>query len=101
MDASDDPLGHRTNELAAQRLQCYRGCAIVHLQHLKFETNPTLGDRHLDARNVERLLTIFEIEGCGNLEPEHRVAALINGETLSKAISQSDLTRESLLDLTI
>ncbi|CBF84447.1 predicted protein [Aspergillus nidulans FGSC A4] len=101
MDASDDPQGHQLNELTAQRLQCYQGCAIVRLQNLEFETNPLHGSLDFDERKVERLLTIFEIEGCGNLAPEHRVAALINRGTLSKAISQSGITWESLLDPTI
>lgn len=101
MDTSDNPYGHRTNELAAQRLQCYQGCAIIDFHHLKFETNPTLGSRQLDERNVERLLKIYEIEGCGNLEPEHRIAALLDQETLSKGMSQSGVTRDSLLDPTV
>lgn len=54
---------------------------------MKFEMNPMLRDRHFDERNLKRLLTIFEIEGCSSLEPEYRVGALINGETLLKAIS--------------
>jgi hypothetical protein len=61
MDAPDNPYGRRTNELAAQRLHCYRGCAIVGFNHLKFETNTTLGGRQLDEGNVDRLLKIFEI----------------------------------------
>lgn len=101
METSDDPQDLQLNELGAHRLRCYQGCAIVHLQNLKFETNPLLGDGEIDERNVERLLTIFEIEGCGNLAPEHRVAALITRETLTKAISQSGITRELLLDATI
>lgn len=100
MDASDNPLSQRTNELAAQRLQCYQGCAIIEFQHLKFEEDIFLGVRLFDEQNVQRLLKIFQIEGCGSLEPEHRVAALIDQETLSRALLQSSLTRESLLDPT-
>ncbi|KAJ5456077.1 uncharacterized protein N7458_004341 [Penicillium daleae] len=100
MDASDNPLGHRTNILAAQRLQFYQGCVIIELHRLKFELNSVLGSRSLDERNVARIHKIFEIEGCGNLEPEHRVAALIDQETLSRALLLSDLSRESLLDPT-
>lgn len=83
MDTSDNPYGHRTNELAAQRLQCYQGCAITDFHHLKFEnnlkfeTNLTLGSRQLDERNVERLLKIYETERCGIIGPEHRMAALL------------------------
>jgi hypothetical protein len=47
---------------------------------------------------VARIIRIFEIEGCGNLEPEHRVAAIISQPILSKALSKSKLTREALLD---
>ncbi|KAJ6070578.1 hypothetical protein N7467_011897 [Penicillium canescens] len=43
---------------------------------------------------------MFEIEGCGNLEPEHRVAAIIEQDVLRKALTKSNLTREDLLDPT-
>ncbi|KAJ6093611.1 hypothetical protein N7486_008900 [Penicillium sp. IBT 16267x] len=100
MDTFDNPFGHLTNELASRRLQFYQGCAIIEFQHLRFEVNAVLGIREFDERNSQRLLRIFEIEGCGNIEPEHRVAALIDQETLSRALTKSDLTRESLLDPT-
>lgn len=100
MDAYDNTFGHQTNNLAAQRLQYYQGCVVIEFQHLKFNNGFAPGSRFLDEQNVTRIIKIFEIEGCGNLEPEHRVAALVDGETLSKALSLSGLTRESILDPT-
>jgi hypothetical protein len=98
METSENILGHRTNSLALQRLQCYQGCAIIKLQHLRFDNSNILGTREAAEENVARIIRIFEIEGCGNLEPEHRVAAIISQPILSKALSKSKLTREALLD---
>jgi hypothetical protein len=98
MDTSENLLGHRTNSLAIQRLQSYQGCAIIKLQHLQFEANHLIGTREIAEKNVEKLLKMFEIEGCGNLEPEHRVCATIQQGVLGRALAKSNLTREALLD---
>lgn len=100
MDTSENLLGHRTNTLALQRLQCYQGCAIIKLQHLVFEANNLIGTREIAEKNVEKLLRMFEIEGCGNLEPEHKVSATIGQEVLRRALAKSNVTREALLDPT-
>lgn len=100
MDPSENLRGHRTNSLALQRLQSYQGCAIIKLQHLEFEANNLTGTREVAEKNVEKLLKMFEIEGCGNLEPEHRVSATIEEEVLRRALAKSNLTREALLDPT-
>lgn len=100
MDTGENPLSQRTNELAVQRLQCYQGCAAIELRNLKFDAYTVLGSRPLDEGNVNRLLDLFEIEGCGNFEPEHKIAALIDRQTLQTALSKSNLTMHSLLDPT-
>ena len=100
MEMNENPLGQRTNTLALQRLQYYQGCAIIRLQHLRFEGNDVTGTRDIAEKNVERLLRMFEIEGCGNLEPEHRVCATIEKDTLRRALEKSNITREALLDPT-
>ena len=100
METSENILGQRTNSLALQRLQCYQGCAIIKLQHLRLEDNKTIGTRGFAEENVTKILRMFEIEGCGNLEPKHRVATIIEQEVLRKALTKSNLTREDLLDPT-
>lgn len=97
----ENALGHRTNELARQRLQYYIGCAIINLNHLLFEEPcDFLGVREYNQSNVDRLIKIFEIEGCGNLEPEHRVAAVVNSNALNNALSLTGITQEQLLNPT-
>ncbi|KAJ5946390.1 hypothetical protein N7454_003229, partial [Penicillium verhagenii] len=98
MDNFERSLGERTNELAAQRLRFFQGCVIIEICHLKYESTPILGSRQLDEKNVERLKDIFEIEGCGNLEPEHKIAALIDEQTLRAGLSTSNLTSQSIKD---
>jgi hypothetical protein len=100
MDSLGHPLSQRTNELANQRLQFYQGCATIELRNLHFDASPVLGTRPLDQGNVNRLIDIFEIEGCGNLEPEHKIAALIDQQILHTALSKSNLQPHSLLDPT-
>lgn len=59
-----------------------------------------LGSRPLDKGNVDRLLDLFEIEGYGNFKPEHKIAALIDRQTLQTVLSKSNLTMHSLLNPT-
>jgi hypothetical protein len=100
MDVAENPLGDRTNALALQRLQYYQGCAIIDLRYLQFGANGLIGTREVDEGNVEKLLKDFEIEGCGNLEPEHKIAAILDQEALNKALTRSNISREALLDPT-
>ncbi|KAJ5475417.1 hypothetical protein N7539_007704 [Penicillium diatomitis] len=92
MDHAGDDFGNRINGLAAERLQFFQGCAIVDLSHLAFDTVPYHEDRNLDDKNVARILKIFKIEGCGNLEPENRVAALVDESILSQTLVDSNVT---------
>ena len=92
-----DPLGRRTNNAAHERLRYYKGCAIVNFKHLVFGDGPV---RQPSNKNLERLLKIFEIEGCANLEPEHRVAAMINLESLQRALHASNISQTALIDPT-
>jgi hypothetical protein len=95
----DNALGRQTNELARKRLQFYRGCAIVDFNHLFFEEpHEYVGVRQYDQKNVDRLIHIFEIEGCCNLEPEHRIAAVVDSSTFTNALSMTGATEEQLLD---
>ena len=71
-------LGQRADQTTQRSLRSYRGCALVDLRHLMFEDEEVLGFRPLDARDVDRLAKTHELGGCQQLEPEHRVAALIN-----------------------
>lgn len=96
-----DFLGDRTNILAVQRLQYFRGCAVIDFTHLFFEDADLLGSREYSQVNVDRLIKIFQIEGCCNLEPEHRIAAVVDSDKLKNALSISGITQEQLLDPTI
>lgn len=56
------------------RLQYYRGCAVIDFNHLLFEEpRDFLGVREYNQSNVDRLVKIFEIEGCGNVQTHEKV----------------------------
>ncbi|KAJ5664081.1 hypothetical protein N7507_004812 [Penicillium longicatenatum] len=38
--------------------------------------NGLIGTSEVDEGNVKKLLKDFEIEGCGSLEPEHKIAVI-------------------------
>ncbi|KAJ5981105.1 hypothetical protein N7481_008403 [Penicillium waksmanii] len=95
-----DLLSDRANLLAVQRLQFFRGCAVIDFNHLFFEDAALLGSREYSQDNVDRLIKIFQIEGCCNMEPEHRVAAVVDSDKLKNALSISGITQEQLLDPT-
>lgn len=98
MDLFDKPFGQRTNLLAQQRRQYYRGRAIIELRYLTIECDAILGSRPLDKRNVKRLLNIFTVEGCASLEPENRVAATINAHVLELGLAQTGIKQEDLFN---
>ena len=98
MEFASNPLGQRANLLAQQRLQFYYGNAIIEIRHLAFESDALLGSRPLDHGNVERLWNLFELEGCANLEPEHRVAATISQHTLQRGLAHTGIRQEKLFD---
>lgn len=95
-----DLLGDRANLLAVQRLQYFRGCAVIDFNHLFFEDAALLGSREYSQFNVDRLIKIFQIEGCCNMDPEHRIAAVVDSDRLKNALSISGITQEQLLDPT-
>jgi hypothetical protein len=49
MEASENLLSHRTNSLALHRLKYYKGCAIIKLQYLRFETDNLTGTRQISS----------------------------------------------------
>lgn len=100
MSSSEATLGDLANEVAYQKLQYFVGCAIIELRHLKFESLDTMGVREFDKKNFQRILNIFEIEGCANLEPEHRIAATIDQETLKNGLVYTNISQETLLNPT-
>ncbi|UDD63794.1 hypothetical protein AFCA_011053 [Aspergillus flavus] len=63
-----------------------------------FEGEEVLGSRPLDPKNVDRLAKIYEVEGCQQLEPEHRVAALIKEDILYQTIEQCNIIPNALFD---
>lgn len=93
----EQSLSDRANRLAYERLQYFKGRAVVNFKFFQFEVP---GKRHLSQKNVERLLSIFTIEGCGNLEPEHRIAVLVNSNILEQALASSGISSETLLNPT-
>ncbi|PYH98937.1 hypothetical protein BO71DRAFT_415861 [Aspergillus ellipticus CBS 707.79] len=98
MQAINDPLGQKANLLARTRLRYFRGYAIIDMRHLSFESDAILGSRSLDQTNVRRLHTIFAIEGCANLEPEHKVAATVSELTLQEGLTRTGITQEALFN---
>ena len=92
-------LGRRADQVVQERLRYYRGCAKVEVRHLAFESEHVLGSRPLDMDNVNRLVKIFNIEGCSHFEPEHRVAAIISEEILNQSLLRSNTTQEALFDI--
>ncbi|KAF2812826.1 uncharacterized protein BDZ99DRAFT_381703, partial [Mytilinidion resinicola] len=78
----------------AETRSYFRGSAKLPLRCLQFETQEMEGARTLDAKNISRLLRIYETEGCHRLEPEHRIAALINKDILAHTLRRGDGTRE-------
>ncbi|KAJ5249293.1 hypothetical protein N7468_000744 [Penicillium chermesinum] len=85
-------LGQQRNELARQRLQSFRGSAVIPFRNL------SLGDEHRNKTNISRLTKIFELEGCANLDPENRIAAVIPSDVLNEVLQKQNISNSSLMD---
>lgn len=81
-----------------QKQSCYRGRARVDLRAITFQASHVPGGRCLDAKNVERLVDIFGVEGCHRLDLEHSVSAVIDHNQLAHALERSCLEQSQLLD---
>lgn len=97
MEPTYNPLGHRANLLAQQRLQFYCGRAIIEIHHLEFESDAILGSRSLDQGIMKRLQNVFALEGCANLKPKHRVAATVSQHTLQELLAHTEIRQEDVM----
>lgn len=100
MEYASEPFGDRTNEIAQQRLRQFKGSAIIDFKYLTFLHQSMMGTRLRSSKNVERLVKVFEIEGCANLEPEHRIVVITSSVALNDALCRGNLSQAALLDLT-
>lgn len=72
--------------LVQEKTKAYCGSIKVPLHLLKHEgaeRNP----RQFDFKNVQRLITVFKLEGCLRLDPDNHVPVLISRETLNLLLS--------------
>ena len=89
---NDEAESQRFNEKRAHFL----GSAKLFLELLHFEEAPEF----LNQKNIKRLEKIFELEGCLRLDPEHHIPVIIDLETLTQSLDQSDVRRGELFTST-
>lgn len=78
-----------------ERTRAYRGSIACPLRNLRFE-NQYINPRQLDKKNIERILAIFELQGCLRLEPENSIPALIAPATLAAIVQTLPEDRRNL-----
>lgn len=81
-----------------KRKECFRGCAKVHLQHLRFEEQLDLLAQaiFLDVKNITRLEKVFDIEVFLRLDPEHHSPVVINDYDLEESCQRSGVASGEL-----
>ncbi|ROT35349.1 hypothetical protein SODALDRAFT_337370 [Sodiomyces alkalinus F11] len=87
-------LKHINNEIVSK----LQGTVKVDLASLFFAIGPEEIDE-VDKDNVERLVKIFELEGCNRLSPAHSIPGSISADVLQTALAHSSLTIENLRDV--
>lgn len=81
-------------KLEAERRIKLRGAARIRLESLHFQSNePGQADR----KNVERLKSCFQSEGCDRQNPRYHVPAIIDQQQLDFIIQSSGTSHEALL----
>ena len=73
------------NETFKEKERAYLGSAKLALHKIEFVDNPANSARPLDPKNVNRLMSIFELEGCFRLEKRNRVPVLLSEENFARA----------------
>ena len=84
------------DELAERR--SFIGLAKVDLAALDFSESIRRNHRPVSQRKIERLLAIFETEGCKRLDRSNYVHALTDGTDLQAALEQGAVSRDALRD---
>ena len=79
------------NRIYTDRRDAFIGRAKIKIVHLQYEDNQIHGTRPLDLSNIARIRQIYKLEGCEHLKPKHCVAALIDHDTLHRALNLSHL----------
>ncbi|KAL9082764.1 MAG: hypothetical protein Q9165_008786 [Trypethelium subeluteriae] len=83
--------------LFVEKQSRYRGRAKVKLHDLMFEPETVQGARTLDWSNVQRLVHIFQTEGCHRLETEHFVPVVLSLDQLVRARGNAGVAEDELL----
>ena len=81
------------------RYEYHEGSAKLYLEDLEFKDD--LEGEFLDPKNVARLVSIFELEGCLRLDHANYIPIIIDVETLEQSLVQSGVAREDLLSAEI
>ncbi|KAL9023325.1 MAG: hypothetical protein Q9180_008282, partial [Flavoplaca navasiana] len=74
-------------KLFRERGRAYRGSIGYPLRNLRFESQQS-NPRQLDKKNVDRILAIFELQGCLRFEPENQIPALVSPAVLSAIVQR-------------
>lgn len=80
-------------DIYTDRAQHFKGSAEVKLKHLAFDLKAV---REIDPKNVARLKSIFRLESCSRLDPQHHIPALLSLQDLEIAAGISHVSIESL-----
>jgi hypothetical protein len=83
----------------AQKAISFLGFARVSLDQINFEDALRLneGHRSLSERDVERLLSVFSLEGCIREEERNFIEGLVSEERLDEALAKTGTSKESFM----
>ncbi|KAI9750727.1 MAG: hypothetical protein M4579_006344 [Chaenotheca gracillima] len=87
----------KDQEINAIETQYYRGTVRIAISQTRFDHSRVDAQRTVSEKNVSRLLQIFKLEGCLRLDAENHVCAIIDEKSLTRALSDSHLTLETIL----
>ena len=74
-ESTPNSMAETEHNLIQERQRAFLGSIRVPLHLLHHESLPD-NPRHLDEKNVARLLKVYELEGCLRLDSEHHVPVL-------------------------
>ena len=73
----------------------FKGSAKVPLPLLHSYASSTFT---FNAKNVDRLIQVFKIEGCYRLDPDHHVPATISRQSFEQALQDANINHHTLIN---
>lgn len=99
MKSSRNKLDHVINRITQNRLWHFWEYVKIEIHYLVCNDHRLLSTRSLNLNNIARLVNIFKIQWCSNLELEYCVVVVINEKAFTQTLFRLKMTQMTFFSL--